>query len=110
MEITETRYELRSTEYLELLAKHDCHLTFERSSPAGPLKRDLITIRHRDGRYMTLTTPLGFRKSPVELPREVFDDFVRARLIEQLGTQDQDGILRFGLTLDGRKRGLNIAH
>jgi hypothetical protein len=40
------------------------------------------------------------------LPRSVFDDFVRASLIKQDGSEDGKQCIIFRLTDDGRERGL----
>jgi hypothetical protein len=104
MQLTETHYAIGSTEYLALLAKHDCHLVLERSFPFGRLKRDFITIKDSNGRDLELTTPQGFKRSPIELPPEMLDDFIRWRFVEQDGLQDPDGRITFRLTADGRER------
>jgi hypothetical protein len=107
MRISETHYAIGSTEYLALIAKHDCYVVLERSFPAGRLKRDLVTIKDSNGRDLELMTPQGFKRSPIELPREMLDDFIRWRFVEQDGPQDRDGRTTFRVTGDGRERGLS---
>ena len=60
-----------------------CHLVLQRSAPAGRLKRDFISIKLRDGRDLELHTPQGYRMSPIELPRVILDDFLRASFVKQ---------------------------
>jgi hypothetical protein len=66
----------------------------------------MVTIKDSKGRDLELITPQGVRRSPIELPPEMFDDFIRARFVEQDGREDSDGRTTFRLTADGRKRGL----
>ena len=91
-----------STEYLELIDKHDCNILFEKGAPAGTLKRDLITLRSQDGRAVAMSTPAGYHACPVELSREIFDDFIAASFIKQDGSEDAQGRMTFRLTPDGR--------
>ena len=105
MQISASEYQIGSTEYLSLLAESDCHLLFERSTPRGRLKRDFISIKHNDGRYLELRTPQGYRVSPVEVPRAVLDDFIRASLVSQDGPEGDDGSATYRLTSDGQARG-----
>jgi hypothetical protein len=107
MQITEMGYQIGSTEYLKLIAQNDCHLRLERSVPAGRLKCDFISIRLDDGRALALRTPQGFKKSPIELPRAILDDYLRASLVRQNGPAREDGSIVFRLTEDGRARGLS---
>ena len=78
MQVSATEYQIGSTEYLELLAKNEGYLLLERSTPVGRLKRDFISIKCSDGRDLELASPQGYRVCPVELPRAVLDDFIRA--------------------------------
>jgi hypothetical protein len=79
----------------------------ERSIPAGRLKCDFISIRLDDGRALALRTPQGFKKSTMELPRAILDDYLRASLVRQDGPAREDGSIVFRLTEDGRVRGLS---
>ena len=94
-----------STEFLGLLAKQDCYIMFEKGVPYSNLKRDFISIRESGGRYVTVLHE-GKAYSPIELPREIFDDFCRASLIRQDGGEDEKHRLIFRLTSEGIKRGL----
>jgi hypothetical protein len=105
MQVSATEYHIRSTEYLKLLADNNCYLLLERSAPAGRMKRDFISIKYNDGRNLELRTPRGYKVSPVELPRTVFDDFIRASFIKQDGPEGVDGSTTYRLTNDGRERG-----
>jgi hypothetical protein len=97
-----------STDFLTLLADNDCHLMFEKGAPAGVLKRDFISLKHRDGRNLALSTPQGLLECPVELPRSIFDDFLAARLTRQVGPADENQRIVFNLTVDGVARGPTI--
>jgi hypothetical protein len=97
-----------STDFLTLTADNDCHLVFEKGVPAGTLKRDFISLKHRDGRDLALSTPQGYRRCPVELPRSIFDDFLAASLIREGGPADESHRIIFNLTIDGIARGLTI--
>jgi hypothetical protein len=46
----------------------------------------------------------GYSTARIELPRAIFDDFIKARLIEQDRPQDSDGRIFYRLTADGRSR------
>lgn len=98
---------LGSTDFLELLNKHDCYILFEKGAPDGRLKQDFISLMTLDGHALEMRTPEGYHASPVQLPREIFDDFITARLIQQDGPEDSDGRIVFRLTDDGRIRGHN---
>jgi hypothetical protein len=93
---------ISSTEFLQFIVKHDCLLLFEKAVPVGRLKRDFISLVDRDGRAMSLTTPSGFYSSHLELPCEVFDDFVAASFIEQDRPEDREGWFFFRVSKDGR--------
>jgi len=84
---------MNSTKLLEFIAENNCLILFEKSVPAGRLKRECITLTTQDGR------PVGF-----EMPRQTFDDFLAASLIEQYGREDADGRILFRLTPDGKAR------
>jgi hypothetical protein len=84
---------IRSTEFLGVLARDDRYIVFERSTPVGRLKNDFITIKSRDGRDL------------VELPRVIFDDMLAASFIHQDGDARDDHSLIFRLTTDGLERG-----
>jgi hypothetical protein len=99
--------QIDSTEFLALIAKNNCHVVFERGAPAGRLKCDFISIKAPDRRDFELSTPRGFRACPVELPREILDDYLRASFIKQDGPEDENGRITFRLTNDGRERGLS---
>jgi hypothetical protein len=92
-----------SAEYLNLIAKNNCNLMFEKSAPAGRLKRERISLTTYDGRALTLSAQ-GFSACPVEVPRAIFDDFRAANFIEQEGPEDSDGRIFFRLTQDGHTR------
>ena len=68
-------------------------------------KRDFISIKDNDGRNLEFRRPRGYKVSPVELPRTVFDDFIRASFIKQDGPEGVDGSTTYRLTNDGRERG-----
>jgi hypothetical protein len=104
MQVSATEYHIGSTEYLKLLADNDCYLLLERSTPAGRMKRDFISIKCNDGRDLSLQTA-RYRVSPVELPRAVLDDFIRASFVKQDGPEAEDGSITYRLTNDGRERG-----
>lgn len=107
MRITNTDYSIGSTEYLKLLAENDGHLVLERGFPRGKLKRDFISLRHRDGRAVSLRTPSGFAASPIELHPVILEDFLRARLVEQDGPEDAEGRVTYRMTAEGLRRGLS---
>lgn len=94
----------RSAEILEFMSKNDCLISFEKAIPTGSLKQDFISLATQDGRAVGLSTPGGFSTSHVELPRVVFDDFMREGLIAQDRPEDGDGRIFFRLTKDGRAR------
>jgi len=98
-----------STDFLHLIANNDCRVLFEKGAPAGKLKRDLIYLTDHTGKALTLSTPQGYRSSPVELHRSIFDDFLAASLIRQDGEGSDDKIM-FALTPDGKARGLSISY
>lgn len=93
-----------STEFLNILAQEGRYLLLERAVPRGRLKRDMITIKTSDGRNLVLSAN-GYTCSPVELPIPIFEDFVRASLIEQDGPEDFENGTIFRPTKDGLERG-----
>ena len=97
---------MNSTEFLNWIAEHRYCLRLERAAPAGRLKRDLITIVGADMSPVGLALPSGFRSNRVELPHAIFYDFLAASFIEPLAPEDDDGRIFYGLTADGRARGL----
>jgi hypothetical protein len=92
-----------STDYLDLIDKNNCYFMFEKSAPAGRLKREMITLTTYDGRALTLSAQ-GFTACPVEVPRAIFDEFLAANLIEQEGREDSEGRIFFRLTPAGHTR------
>ena len=93
---------INSTQFLEFIGKNDCLILFEKATPAGKLKREMITLATADGRAFGLQLPSGFRSTSVELPRPIFDDFLAASFIEQDRPEDEDGRIFFRLTADGK--------
>jgi hypothetical protein len=91
-----------STDYLELIDKRDCYILFEKGAPSGRLKQDFVSLMGQDGRALEMRTPEGYRVCPVQLPREVLDDFIAASFIKQDGPEDAEGRIIFRLTSDGR--------
>ncbi len=91
-------------EYLDLIAKSGCSIMFEKASPAGKLKREVISLATYDGRHLRLTTPQGFSACPFEMPRAIFDECLAAKFIEQDGPEDSDGRILFRLTQAGSSR------
>jgi hypothetical protein len=87
----------RSTDYLELIDKHDCNILFEKGWPSSRLKRDFISLVGQDGRAVEIRNSMGF-----ELHRGIFDDFIAASFIKQDGPEDAEGRMIFRLTPDGR--------
>jgi hypothetical protein len=53
-----------------------------------------------------LSTPQGFRVSPIQVPPEILDQFLRASFVRQDGSAQEGGSIIFRLTEDGRRRGL----
>jgi hypothetical protein len=96
-----------STEFLKILVERDCHLSFEKGAPFTDRKRDAVWIKTPDGRDLDLRLPNGYHSCPVELPRAIFDDFLRASLIKQDGSEDSEHRITFQLTQDGRERELS---
>jgi hypothetical protein len=93
-----------SDEYLDLIATNGCFILFEKAAPAGKLKREVISLTTRDGRRLSLSTPLGFTASPFTMPRDIFDECLAANFIEQDGREDADGRIFFRLTQAGRSQ------
>jgi hypothetical protein len=96
-----------STDFLKIIAERDCYLSFEKGTPVTDRKRDAIWIKMPDGRDLDLRLPNGYHSCPVELPRAIFDDYVRASLVKQDGPEDAEHRIFFRLTEDGRSRGLS---
>jgi hypothetical protein len=95
---------INSTEFLELIVENDCYILFEKGIPSGHLKRDFISLMTQDGRALSLSAPQGFRASPIELPRAIFDDFIAASFIKKDGPENSEGRTVFRVTPDGRAR------
>jgi hypothetical protein len=105
MQVTSCDYQNGSTEFLALIARHNCHIVLEKAAPAGRLKRDFVSIKSPDGRDLELSNPQGFRVCPVQLPREILDDYLRHSFVKQDGPEDENGRITYRLTNDGRERG-----
>jgi hypothetical protein len=97
---------INSTEFLSLIAKHGLFILVEPAAPRGALKREMITLVHQDRRPATIALPSGFRGSRIELPRPIFEDFIRASLIKPAEPEDEEGRALFRLSEDGRARAL----
>jgi hypothetical protein len=93
-----------STEFLKILAREGRYLLLERAVPRGRLNRDTISIKASDGRNLVLSAN-GYTRSPVELPIPIFEDFVRANLVEQDGPEDYENGTVFRPTKDGLEQG-----
>ena len=93
-----------SDEYLDLIATNACFLLLEKALPAGKLKREVISLATHDGRRLSLNTSQGFTANPFTIPREIFDEWLAAKFIEQDGREDADGRILFRLTQAGRSR------
>ena len=90
-----------STEFLKLIDSNDAYILLEKGTPLGRLKREFISLMAQDGRGLEPRSASGYRASPLQLRREIFDDVVAASFIEQDGPEDAEGRSIFRLTLDG---------
>ena len=100
--------QLWSSDFLELIAIDGNYIQFEPAGSHSNLKRDFISILGAEGRAIGLAKRFGYETLPLEIPRVIFDDFVRASLIEQDGTTDE-GHTIFRVTHEGRKRARRAA-
>jgi len=91
-------------EYLDLIATSGCAIMFEKAAPAGRLKREMISLATYDGRHLRVTTPQGFSACPFQIPREIFDECLVAKFIEQDGPEYPDRRVLFRLTQAGLSR------
>jgi hypothetical protein len=91
---------MNTTEKLELAAQYGCYVLFEKGAPGGVLKKDLITLRAQDGKALELRRG-SFVSFPLQLEREEFDYWLAASFIEQDGSEDAEGRIKFRLTADG---------
>jgi hypothetical protein len=91
-------------DYLDVVAANACCVLFEKATPAGKLKRELISLSDHNGQPLRLTTPQGFSACPVEVPREIFDHCFANKFIEQDGPEDSQGRILFRITQAGRSR------
>jgi hypothetical protein len=82
---------LRSTDYLKLLAMEHAYILLERSAPRGSLKRDFVSIKLPGGKY-------------VEMPHVILSDFLEANLVAQDHAEDSQDRAVFRLTEDGYRR------
>jgi len=105
--MTYAGYKMFSTEYLEFIVQNNAYILFEKGAPYNAnLKRDVIRIM-RDGKFLGVSVPGGYSNNAIELPREVFDDFLAASLIKQEGSEDEQSRMIFRATEDGKIRGHN---
>ncbi|MEJ0063832.1 MAG: hypothetical protein WDO70_11740 [Alphaproteobacteria bacterium] len=99
---------MNSTEYLEFIAKNNLYLFYEKDVPGGITgKRDAITMGDKDGRRAGLSNPLGYSNSCLELPMEVFEDFLTASFVKKTDEEDKNGSAMFCLTEEGKARGMS---
>jgi hypothetical protein len=82
-----------AAEYLNEIDAKYCFILFEKAIPAGKLKRETISLVTHD------RTPPGF--SGGELSREIFDELLKANMIEQDGPE-AEGCILFRPTEHGR--------
>ena len=99
---------MNSTAILNLIAKNDSFILFEKAVPTGKLKHELITLVTHDGKSQGFNEQ-GYRTDQFQLPRPIFDDFLVASLIEKDRPEDSDGRIFYRLTKDGQARGLNAS-
>ena len=95
---------INSTECLQLMVAHNVSIIVSKADP-GRFKKEFIFLGTADGQSLGITVPLGFSNNAIELPREIFDDFLAASLIEQDGKEDAEGRTIYRLTEDGIGRG-----
>ena len=93
-----------STTLLQLIEQRDCHILYEKGPPAGRLKRDYISLKTEDGHGLAIRD-LDRVDFPIELPPEMFSDYLAARFLEQDGPEDAEGRTIYRLTPKGRKAG-----
>jgi hypothetical protein len=98
---------ITSTEILKFLAAKDGrYLLFEKGAPHNTeLKGDVISLREPDGSLVKAMDDLRNVFIMPAIPREMFDDFMKASLIKQDGQEDNQHRLIFRLTADGLQRG-----
>ncbi|MDD3029381.1 MAG: hypothetical protein PHS57_03755 [Alphaproteobacteria bacterium] len=96
---------LRSTDYLELIVQKDARIYFEKGAPYTTLKRDVISIRDKGGKPLIIETLSGFSTNLLELPREIFDDFAKETLIEEDERKNDNNLIIFRSSDEGKIRG-----
>jgi len=107
MKLDEATVSMASTEYLQLIAENNYFL-------AHDLKQNIVLIQDSTGANLQMGDPrgIGYLKTPVDLPDEIFQDFLSSSFIYKSGTVDAGNGYTIGkvdvymLTEEGRKRGL----
>lgn len=85
------------TEYLQLMTVHNVGAVFVKAD----FKKEFIFLGNAAGQSLGITQPLGLSTNVIELPREIFDDLLAARLIKQDGEENEQGQTFYSLTEDG---------
>ena len=86
------------------MAANNVGVVFVKADPSR-FKREFIFLGNAAGQSLGITMPLGLNTNAIELPREIFDDFLAASLIRQDGKEDAEGRTIYRLTEDGLARG-----
>ena len=95
---------INSTEYLQLMTTNNVGAVLVKADPSR-FKKEVIYLGTADRCSLGFDGPLGLNTNAIEFPREIFDDFIAASLIQQDGQEDAEGRTFYRLTEDGLARG-----
>jgi hypothetical protein len=96
---------ISSTEFLSMLAHYSAHLVEKQASGNSRPEDAMILVKSNSGSNLEIKGA-GYWAAPLKLPRSIFDDFLKARLIREDPSAGKPGRRVFRLTQDGLQRGL----
>jgi len=95
---------LRSAQYLQLIALHDGRIVDDKNDPLRHLDPDMLPVIGPDGSQIHVTG-LSVNPARLSLPRQLLREFVDHSYVEEDRAQETPGREVFRLTQDGRKAG-----
>ena len=96
---------ISSTEFLSMLAHYGAHLVEKQPAASSRPEEATILVKSDSGSDLEIKSA-GYWAAPLQLPRSIFDDLLKASLIREDASAGKPGRRVFRLTEDGLKRGL----
>jgi hypothetical protein len=97
---------ISSTEFLSMLAHYGAHLVEKQAAAASSRPEEAMILIESDSGSNLEIKAAGYWAAPLQLPRSIFDDFLKAGLIREDPSACKPGRRVFRLTEDGLQGGL----